>query len=286
MTGRAEARAPAWFREALAVSSRDVPVRVDGVDIAVRRWGAPGPGRPVLLIHGGTANLHWWDHIAPALVEGNEVVALDLSGHGDSGWRSAYTTRRWADEVVAVAGTLTGAPPVVIGHSMGGVVAVEAAQRHGSAMESVVLLDVFLAGASQSPPASPHVPTLRAAATREEMVARFRLVPDAPALSYTRQHVAWHAIRPSDGQWRWKFDPRILTTSVLEQLKPAPAATPLRVIRGDSGDMPAESLERLEELAGPVGAVTTIEDAGHHLMLDRPLDLIEALRVEIRRGAQ
>ena len=37
-----------------------------------------------MLLHGGGANAHWWDHVAPAFAERFHVVALDFRGHGDS----------------------------------------------------------------------------------------------------------------------------------------------------------------------------------------------------------
>ena len=48
------------------------------------------------------AEAHWWDHIAP-LLPGRQVVAIDLSGHGESGNRENYNARQWAREIVAVA---------------------------------------------------------------------------------------------------------------------------------------------------------------------------------------
>ena len=56
------------------------------------------------MIHGGAAHAHWWDHIAPLLAEGREVIASDLSGHGDSDRRSDYSVEAWAEEALAVAG--------------------------------------------------------------------------------------------------------------------------------------------------------------------------------------
>lgn len=274
--------APDWFRRAVAVAPEVDTLEVDGATIAVRRWGRPGRGADVLLVHGGTAHARWWDHLAPRLLRDNQVVALDLSGHGDSQWRASYSARGWAEEVAVVAAHLGGgSKPLVVGHSMGGVVAVQAAQLHGSGFAGTVVVDSFLAGRTTSPPASYESPRLRSSSVREEMVARFRLVPDAPALSFARSHVAWHSVRREHDAWRWKFDPRILTTWLLDQLEPGPAGCAVRVIRGEHGDMSPESLRRLAELIGPVAEVTTIEGAGHHLMLDRPLDLAEALDAQV-----
>jgi len=57
--------------------------RCSGVFLRSLHWGeAKHP--PVVLLHGGGANAHWWDHIAGALCRRRYVVALDFRGHGDS----------------------------------------------------------------------------------------------------------------------------------------------------------------------------------------------------------
>jgi pimeloyl-ACP methyl ester carboxylesterase len=55
----------------------------------------------VVLVHGGSAHRHWWDHIAPVIARDHGVVAIDLSGHGDSDRRPVYNFEAWAGEVVA-----------------------------------------------------------------------------------------------------------------------------------------------------------------------------------------
>ena len=93
---------PEWFTKALATAPQERRVDVDGTTISYLAWGDPGP-RGLVLVHGGGAHAHWWDHIAPLLALDRRVLALDLSGHGDSGRRDSYTLDAWATEVLAVA---------------------------------------------------------------------------------------------------------------------------------------------------------------------------------------
>ena len=94
--------APAWFKGAIANTPRRGTVRVDDTDIEVLEWGERGqPG--VLLIHGYTAHADWWSFTAPLLASGRHVVALSLSGMGQSGWRAAYSMTQHARETMAVA---------------------------------------------------------------------------------------------------------------------------------------------------------------------------------------
>src|SRR5487761_12732 len=96
------AASPAWFTEALAAPVTEGQAVVDGVPIAYRAWGGPG-SRGVVLVHGGAAHSRWWDHIGPLLASDRRVVAIDLSGHGDSGRRESYSFDAWAREILAVA---------------------------------------------------------------------------------------------------------------------------------------------------------------------------------------
>jgi NAD-dependent SIR2 family protein deacetylase len=56
---------------------------VRGVTLHDLEWGAAG-FPPLVLIHGGSAHAHWWDHIAVELAHTHHVIALDSRGHGDS----------------------------------------------------------------------------------------------------------------------------------------------------------------------------------------------------------
>src|SRR5215203_1563182 len=110
--------APAWFQQAIGRAPEHRDVDVKSTRIHYRAWGDPAlPG--LVLVHGGAAHSGWWDHIAPQL-RSHRVVALDLSGHGDSGRRRAYDMTLWAEEVVAVAADAGLHSPVVLGHRVGG----------------------------------------------------------------------------------------------------------------------------------------------------------------------
>src|SRR5262249_57102754 len=101
---------PAWFPAGLAAAVQEGTTAVDGASIAYRAWGNPGPdGRSIVLVHGGAAHSRWWDHIAPLLIGGWRVVAVDLSGHGDSDRRDRHSLAARAPR--ALAGAAPAAAP-------------------------------------------------------------------------------------------------------------------------------------------------------------------------------
>jgi pimeloyl-ACP methyl ester carboxylesterase len=129
-------------------------VEVDGVDIAYIDEGmidAP----PVVLLHGLSSWMGFWEHQVPALSEHHRVLALDLPGYGASGRPDAPFSPPWyADLVVRWLDALEVDRAVFVGHSMGGQVALTLALRHPDRVERLVLsapagFERFRPGAAQ-----------------------------------------------------------------------------------------------------------------------------------------
>ncbi|MFB6438489.1 alpha/beta fold hydrolase [Streptomyces sp. NPDC056411] len=105
-----------------------VCVAGDGVELAVRDYG--GAGTAVLLLHGAGRTLADWARVAPLLAAGHRVLAMDLRGHGRSGDGAMPWTFEVAVADVAAVLAACGAPEaVVVGHSMGGMVAALCLER-------------------------------------------------------------------------------------------------------------------------------------------------------------
>jgi pimeloyl-ACP methyl ester carboxylesterase len=271
---------PAWFTAALATPVTRRTTMVDGAAIAYRTWGEPG-GRGIVLVHGGAAHSRWWDHIAPLLADGRLVVALDLSGHGDSARRESYSLDQWAREVLAVAedaGIAT--PPTVVGHSLGGLVTLRAAALFGSGIEGAVVIDSPIREMSPEEHAAMEHRAfggLRVYPSKEAIISRFRPVPDQPVLGYIADHVAATSIREAEGGWTWKWDPAIFSRQA-----PPTLLTRLdcrvALFRAEHGMVSTEMSDVMYDRLGRVAPVIEIPAAGHHVMLDQPIPLVAAIR--------
>jgi pimeloyl-ACP methyl ester carboxylesterase len=221
-------------------------------------------------------------------VEALRVVALDLSGHGDSDHREAYALEQWTDEVVAVAGAAgMDGLPVVIGHSMGGFVTIATAARHGDDVDGVIICDSPVA--ELDPEISAY--RLREAFGRprtysdlEDAVAHFRTVPAQDHyLDYVIDDVARHSLKQVVGGWQWKFDRRIFEqfgAGMRSIAAPylAEVNCRLALLRSERGLVTPDIGESMYEKLGRVTPVIEIPEAGHHAMLDQPLLLLTALR--------
>ncbi len=106
-----------------------------------------GSGAPVILIHGLAASLHDWDALLPALaVNGYAGYALDLLGHGESAKPDsrAYHIDWLFDHLVAWIESLAlDQPPVIVGHSLGGYLALDYARRFPQNLRALILVDPF-----------------------------------------------------------------------------------------------------------------------------------------------
>lgn len=277
---------PDWFRAALTMESDRLNVDVDGTNIVADAWGDPAhPG--LVLVHGGAAHHEWWRHVAAVLSSGYRVVAPSLSGHGDSGRRTDYTPSAWASEVVAVAEAAglydADQLPVLIGHSMGGFVSVQAAAEHGDRFAGVAVVD--------SPINRPD-PELEASRsgkiflnrvaypTYETARRRFRTVPPQDHyLPYVIDHVIAHSLREVDGGWTWKYDPEIFVpprSTTRDAL--AKVEIPIALLRSEFGIATTDTWAFMCELIGRPIPSAVIPNAGHHPMLDEPLALAGTIR--------
>ncbi len=104
--------------------------------------GGPRGGDPIVLIHCFTCAIGWWDGMRPALEREHRVVALDLLGHGGSEKpREGYDIENQADVVGRALAELRVRDATVVGHSLGGAVAVALAESHPGAVGRVAIVD-------------------------------------------------------------------------------------------------------------------------------------------------
>jgi pimeloyl-ACP methyl ester carboxylesterase len=112
-----------------------------GGDLQVREDGrAAAP--PVVLIHGWTASIHWFDRLTPLLTNRYRVIRVDLLGHGGSEKpKNGYSMEEQADRVANALVRLGVTRALVAGHSTGGEVAIALAARHPELTRALAVID-------------------------------------------------------------------------------------------------------------------------------------------------
>ncbi len=130
-------------------------------DVALAYEDSGAGARTVVLLHAWGGNRTWMRHQFEYLRRRHRVVSVDLRGFGESDRPDqAYSVAGFADDVAWMVEQLGLERPALVGHSMGGSVALEAAARHDGLASAVVILESLVV----APP---------------ELVAGFRPVRDA-----------------------------------------------------------------------------------------------------------
>jgi pimeloyl-ACP methyl ester carboxylesterase len=275
---------PLWFTETLATEPTEHEITVEGTPIRYLSWGESGkPG--LVFVHGGAAHAQWWSFIAPMFTEHWHPVALHLSGHGDSGRRDAYSHEMWAREVIAVSRDAEfPGPPVVVGHSLGGMVTIQTAASYGDDLAGAVIVDAPVRRPSPESEEGRSGRAFRAPGaylTLEEAMGHFRLIPSQPCENdYIVDYIAQNSLHETEAGWTWKFDPTLFR-GTLVPLRDQLASVRCRValFTGDkSVVVPPDTAQYMYELMGRVAPVISIPAAHHHLTLDQPLAFVAALR--------
>lgn len=112
----------------------------DHIQIQVAIWG--GQGKPVVCIHGLTANCRCWDVIAEAISPRFQVIATDLRGRGFSDRPSkGYSVLHHIQDIKALLGALGIERPAIMGHSLGALITLAFAALHPDMVDRIVLID-------------------------------------------------------------------------------------------------------------------------------------------------
>ncbi len=244
-----------------------------------------------VFLHGMGLNAHGFDPVALAL--GAPVLALDLPGHGRSDWRedANYRPDLLAADVLIALEQLAPEPFVLVGHSLGGLVAAIAAPQLGERMLGLVILDITpgISPQGDAGEIGDFISGQRDFATQEEMVERaiaYGIGEDRAALT---RGVAFNARQRPDGRWEWAHHFAHMDASPTEGMGEGKPFAPIwalleavhagginvSLVRGSGGligpDLEAEWHERL-----PGAAVVTVHGP-HNIHETSPAELAASI---------
>ena len=240
---------------------------------------------PLILLHGGGANAHWWDHLAPPLAFDRHVYALDFRGHGDSSFPEQRAVGAFNLDLEAMLKWLRRDDVILIGHSMGAAVALDHASRFRQT-RGLVLIDLARGGGPQGGRrarlALAHRRTYK---TRADAIDRFRFLPESSRPTESiRSWIAERSVRAEpDGRFGYKFDPAWFSLPPRAQPDLTQVVCPSLLVRGSESQLlsakaAAEFVSRIAS-----GQMVEIHDAGHHVLVDQPDRLLDVLQNFIGR---
>jgi pimeloyl-ACP methyl ester carboxylesterase len=249
----------------------------DGVELVADTWGDP-TRRPAVLLHGGGQTRHAWKRTAHVLAQhGFHSLAVDLRGHGESGWSpdGDYRIGRFAEDVRAVVAELP-RKPVLIGASLGGIASLLAeGEAERSIAEALVLVDI-----------TPRVDAAGVARIRGFMAAHLEsgfatLDEAADAVAAYLPHrprprslegLRKNLRRGPDGRYRWHYDPAFVRgmdeprdDAREDRLMKAAArlTIPVLLVRGAASELVSEETARAFVASLPNASHVDVAGAAH-----------------------
>lgn len=288
---------PEWFRKAVKHQKESFYISVEGCKIHYQHWVQSDKKikkPPLLLVHGGGAHAHWWDFLAPSFIDNYDVLAIDLSGMGDSEHRKAYSDSLYAKELLAVCKHAGHTENIsLISHSYGGRSVLTLALENPEALRSVIITDCFLFSPSEraevmgqkSVPDSPFGKK-KVYPSKEAGLERFKLIPPQICNNqYLVDYVADFSLGPVEGGWSWKFDMNFVNkleqsltkNNLIDEIHNI--GCPVANLYGENSILFPESLVDLYKQKFPAHTrFHCLADAQHHLLLDQPEAFIEVLK--------
>lgn len=246
------------------------------------------PRVKMLCLHGGAAQAHWFDFVVAPFLDDYRVLSLDLRGHGNSDWGPAdqYNCTDFAKDIGGFIRKLGIGPVLLVGHSMGGMVSVVTAAQFPQQVATLVVIDSMMRMSEERAAELRGIGTGKGKAfdCKDAYVAGFKIHPETgSALPEVIRHMAASSCRAfEDGLWRNKFDRNVYARrhaidgfEYWTQI--GDAKTPALVIAGGNSNRITQAVRAKLFAAHPGIAVTTVENAGHHVTLDNPAGYVDAL---------
>ena len=267
-----------------------------------RTVGEAGPH--VVFVHGLFGQGKNWTSIAKGLADRHRVTLLDLPNHGHSAWTDQADYLDMAEMVAAELEAL-GEPVTLVGHSMGGKVAMQVALRRPELLRAPVVVDVApveyptRGGRTDDPdeeatPFADFIAAMQAVdldrlgSRREADEALRNAVPSRTVRSFLLQSLVREGL-DDDGGWRWRLNLEALERD-LDRLRGFPEPPegahfdgPVLWIAGaDSTYVLPGDRARMDALF-PQTRLVRIKNAGHWVHSEQPETFLETLRRFLER---
>ena len=234
-----------------------------------------GEGSPLVVLHGLFGSARNWSTLSRRFGEHRHVYALDLRNHGGSPWAEGMSYPEMAGDIQSFIEGRWLTPAAVLGHSMGGKVAMLLALEHPDEVERLIVADIAPVGYRHT--LMPYVQAMRAvdldkAGRRGEVDAQLRTaVPEAGIRSFLLQNLV-----SEDGKLSWRINLPVLETDMPtitgfpEDPGWRPYEGPVLFLHGARSNYVLPEYEETIRHLFPRARLEAIPDAGHWLHAEQP----------------
>jgi esterase len=265
-------------------------VTAGGLRLHYLDWGnASAP--PLVLLHGIDRLAHTFDHIAPRFTSRYHVIAMDLRGHGDSGWdpEARYLVEDHVGDLERLVRELGLRNVTLWGNSTGGRVVQVFAGRHPDLVTAVVAEDV----GPERPRSIADAYARRVQqeengwASTSDLLAQMRAAAQPLPDRVLEPYVRYGTKQRDDGRVVWKRDPNLVKgfveTELWRDVRTIKAPI-LYVLGGRSTIVPPATQEQLK-MTLPQARIVTMPGLGHYPSDERPEEFVRIVNEFLGGGA-
>jgi len=238
---------------------------------------------PIVLLHGFLGSSTNWHSVARKLSDRHHVLAPDLRNHGQSPHAKAMTYAAMADDLAALLNEHALDEVILVGHSMGGKLAMEYALRHPDRVEKLVVVDIapvrYRHGFDDVFKALRAV-DLEGIENRRDADAMMQAHLDTEGL---RQFLLQNLVK-QDAGWAWRIDLDILASAVPD-IQAAPPSLdggrfegPSLFVNGALSDYVSEAFKPVIRRHFPQATLEAIAGAGHWVYAEQPARFLDTLQ--------
>lgn len=253
-------------------------VDVDGLRIHYVDWG--GSGKPLVMVHGLDRVARTFDHLAVRFSPAYRVIAIDMRGHGDSGWdpKGRYLVEDHVGDLEGVVQQLGLRDLTLWGNSTGGRVVQVFAGKHPDLVSRVISEDVGPERPRQiADNYARRVKQEQAGwASEDELLAQMKKTNPRMSPAVLEAYVRYGTKKRTDGRVEWKRDPQLvngfIATDLWRFVREIKSPI-LYILGGRSNIVPLETQEELKKTL-PNAQLATVADVGHYPSDEKPDEVV------------
>lgn len=240
-----------------------------------------GQGEPVMIVHGLFGMLDNWQSIAKVLAEQYFVITIDLRNHGRSFHHETMNFDVMCEDIIQVLHHLELKQTNIIGHSLGGKVAMHLASEHPEFVKKLIVVDV---APYAYPPYHGKVFDALFAVPLDKVQSRGEVETNLRGHLESEGEIQFlmkGLTRQENGQFTWKFNLPLLHKHYLELIQYIPAHAfhgKVLFIKGEqSSYITVDKSEHINDLF-PNYEIDVVTNAGHWVHADNPTMFIEIVK--------
>ena len=234
---------------------------------------------PLIILHGFFASSRNWRGIAKQLAKNYQVYVLDLRNHGDSPHAQTMSYLEMAADVAEFISHHQLNSAIIIGHSMGGKVAMILALTQPQIIKQLIVVDIapisYQHSFNETIKALKLIPLKMINNRRQAETYLIDGIPEASSRQFLLQN-----LQLKEGEYQWRIDLKFFeTASVIIPTFPSlnnsvPFNQPVLFIFGENSTFFTETLEQQISPLFPQATIKTLAEAGHWLHAEKPVEFI------------